>query len=326
MKSNRPTRLRRNTNIRSMVKETLLTMEHIIYPIFLVEGEGIKDEITSLRNQFHFSIDMLVKELVVLKELNIKRLLLFASTDKKSVDGCSGAEMDGIVQKAIRAIKKADDSFYVIADVCLCQYKEDGHCCIYRKNHEIDRVRTLDILSKVALSYAKAGADMVAPSDMMDGRVGAIRNILDENEQEHVAIMAYSAKYASSFYGPFREAAHSAPSFGDRKAYQMDPANRIEAMKEIMLDVEEGADIIMVKPAMPYLDIIADAKSNVTVPIAAYQVSGEYAMLVHAIDKGIMDERAIYESLIAIRRSGATVIITYFAKELPRILKKEANL
>lgn len=326
MITNKPTRLRRNATIRSMVKETTLSMDNIIYPVFLVEGQGIKEEISSLKQQYHYSIDMLVTDLPELAKLGIKRLLLFASTDQKSADGSSGADSEGIVQKAISAIKEADQSFYVIADVCLCQYKEDGHCCVYSDNHEIDRLSTLKVLSDIALSYANAGADMVAPSDMMDGRVEAIRDKLDNNACEHVAIMAYSAKYASSYYGPFREAAHSAPAFGDRKAYQMDPANREEALKEIQLDIQEGADMVMVKPAMPYLDIISDARANVHVPVAAYQVSGEYAMLVNAIENGIMDERAIYESLIAIRRSGASVIISYFAKELPRILKKEAGL
>ncbi len=324
--TNRPTRLRRNTTIRQMVKETRLTMEQIIYPIFLVEGNHIKEEISSLKDQYHYSIDVLVSELPNFKKLGIKSLLLFASTSHKSMDGSSGSQEDGLVQSAIKAIKEEDPTFYVIADVCLCQYKEDGHCCIYKENKEIDRMATLNVLSDIALSYAKAGVDMVAPSDMMDGRVGAIRQKLDQNGYEYVAIMAYSAKYASSFYGPFREAAHSAPAFGDRKSYQMDPANRTEALKEILLDVEEGADVIMVKPAMPYLDIISDAKQSVTVPVAAYQVSGEYAMLMQAIEAGIVDERAIYESLITICRSGASIIISYFAKEIARILEKEANL
>lgn len=323
---NRPTRLRRNTKIRNLIKETSLSMDQIIYPIFLVEGQGIKREISSLKNQYHYSVDMLVAELKELRKLSISSLLLFAATEEKSNDGSSGADEKGIVQRAIRAIKLADPSFYLIADVCLCQYKEDGHCCIYREDKEIDRLKTLHVLSEVALSYAKAGVDMVAPSDMMDGRVKAIRDKLDSNDYEHVAIMAYSAKYASSFYGPFRQAAHSAPAFGDRKIYQMDPANQLEAIKEILLDVEEGADIVMVKPALPYLDIIATAKSKVNVPIAAYQVSGEYAMLVNAIDKGILAERAIYESLISIKRSGARIIITYFAKDLAKIIEREANL
>lgn len=321
-----PTRLRRNRSIRQMVKETRLDMDQIIYPIFLVEGEGIKKEIPSMKNQFHYSVDELVKELPLLMEKGIDKLLLFGSTDDKSIDGSSGANPNGLVQRGIRAIKEVQPDIFVIADVCLCQYKSDGHCCIYKDNHEINRDDTLDMLARVALSYAQAGADMVAPSDMMDKRVNRIREFLDQDGYEHISIMAYSAKYASAFYGPFREAAHSAPSFGDRKTYQMDPANRKEAIREMTLDEKEGADIIMVKPAMPYLDIISDASKLVQVPIAAYQVSGEYAMIQNAVDQGQIDERAIYESLISIRRSGATIIITYFAKELKGILEREASL
>lgn len=321
-----PTRLRRNRSIRQMVKETRLDMDQIIYPIFLVEGEGIKKEIPSMKNQFHYSVDELVKELPLLMENGIDKLLLFGSTDDKSIDGSSGANPNGLVQRGIRAIKEVQPDIFVIADVCLCQYKSDGHCCIYKDNHEINRDDTLDMLARVALSYAQAGADMVAPSDMMDKRVNRIREVLDQDGYEHISIMAYSAKYASAFYGPFREAAHSAPSFGDRKTYQMDPANRKEAIREMTLDEKEGADIIMVKPAMPYLDIISDASKLVQVPIAAYQVSGEYAMIQNAVDQGQIDERAIYESLISIRRSGATIIITYFAKELKGILEREASL
>lgn len=320
-----PTRLRRNKVIRNMVKETRINMDEIIYPVFLVEGINIKKEIPSLKNQYHYSIDMLVKELEEFKKLGIKSLLLFASTNDKSKDASTGCKENGVVQEAIKAIKIKDPTFFVIADVCLCQYKEDGHCHIFKNNGEIDRLETLKMLQKIALSYAKAGADMVAPSDMMDKRVEAIRKILDKNELEHVAIMAYSAKYASSFYGPFRDAANSSPTFSDRKAYQMDFSNKEEALKEILLDVKEGADIVMVKPAMPYLDIISLAKDNILLPIAAYQVSGEYAMLLNAIEAGILDKRAIYESLIAIKRSGATILITYFAKELSEIIKEEEN-
>jgi porphobilinogen synthase len=301
-------------------------MDQIIYPVFLVEGTGIKEEISSMKDQYHYSIDKLVEDLPMFWDLGIKSLLLFASTSTKSSDGRSGGDDNGLVQEGIRAIKDANREMYVIADVCLCQSKEDGHCCIYHENHEIDRENTLEVLSYIALSYAKAGADMVAPSDMMDGRVGAIRDTLNCNGYDYVSIMAYSVKYASSFYGPFREAAHSAPSFGDRKSYQMDPANRSEAAKEIELDIEEGADIVMIKPAMAYLDIISDASKAVHVPVAAYQVSGEYAMLSNSIEQGILDERAIYESLIAIRRSGATIIISYFAKSIRKILAKEAGL
>lgn len=320
-----PTRLRRNNAIRQMAKETRLSMDQVIYPVFLVEGQAVKEEIPSLPDQFHYSIDRLVADLPLLMEKGIGSLLLFASTDHKSIDGSSGCDAGGLVQEAIRAIKASQPAMYVIADVCLCQYKEDGHCCIYTEAMEIDHSRSLDMLCRIALSYAEAGVDMVAPSDMMDGRVGAIRETLDEAGFSQVAIMAYSAKYASTFYGPFREAAHSAPAFGDRRAYQMDPANRREALREIRLDLEEGADIVMVKPAMAYLDIIADAARIADVPVAAYQVSGEYALLVNGIKEGILDERAIYESLIAIRRSGADLVITYFAKDISRILEKEAR-
>lgn len=325
MKQHLPTRLRKTRSIRSLVKETRLTMSQIIYPIFLVEGHGIKEEISSMKDQYHYSVDALVKDLPMLKCKGIEHLLLFASTEHKSDDGSSGCDDTGIVQKGICAIKKHQPEMTVIADVCLCQYKSDGHCCICDEDLHIDRKATLDVLAQIALSYAKAGADMVAPSDMMDGRVAAIRERLDVNGYEHVSIMAYSAKYASAFYGPFRDAAHSAPTIGDRKTYQMDPSNRREAMKEMVLDVAEGADIIMVKPAMAYLDIMSDGAKSLNVPMAAYQVSGEYAMLVNAIDNNILDKRAIYESLVSITRSGAQIIISYFAKDIKEIIELEAN-
>jgi porphobilinogen synthase len=322
----RPTRLRVNTTMRQMVKETRLHMDMVVYPVFLVEGLNIKEEITSMKDQYHFSVDQLLLEIPYLQEKGIHRLLLFASTLHKSSDGSSGYDSEGLVQRAISALKKEFPELMLIADVCLCQYKEDGHCCVYDDDVHIDRKKTLEVLSKVALSYAQAGADMVAPSDMMDGRVAAIRKLLDQKGYEHIAIMAYSAKYASAFYGPFREAAHSAPSHGDRKSYQMDPSNRIEAKREMALDLEEGADILMVKPAMPYLDIIREAKEWVNVPLAAYQVSGEYAIIRNGVDQGVIDERAIYESLIGICRSGASIIITYFAKEIQRLMNSEARL
>lgn len=322
----RPTRLRRSQTIRQLVKETRLHMDQIIYPVFVVDGKNIKEEIPSMKGQYHYSVDRLLEDIDALWNFGIHSLLVFATTEHKSVNGKSGAQANGLVQKAIRGIKEKKPQMTVIADVCLCTYKEDGHCCIFREDMEIDRIKTLDVLSQIALSYAKAGVDMVAPSDMMDGRVAAIRECLDAQKYEHVGILAYSAKYASAFYGPFREAAHSAPAFGDRKMYQMDPANQREALKEIQLDIEEGADIVMVKPAMAYLDIIHAASEQVETPIAAYQVSGEFAMLRQAVDTGILDQRAVYESLLAIRRSGATIIITYFAKELQGILDKEAGL
>lgn len=319
-----PTRLRNNRTIRSMVKENRLNMAEIIYPVFLVEGHNIKTPISSLKNQYHYSVDALIKELPFFKAKGVCSLLLFASTNIKSPDGSSGAASDGIVQEAIRQIKAADDQMYIIADVCLCQSKQDGHCCIYH-NNQIDNAKTLEVLSQIALSYAKAGVDMVAPSDMMDGRVAAIRETLDKSGYDHVAIMAYSAKYASAFYGPFREAAHSSPAFGDRKSYQMDPANRIEAKREVGLDLNEGADIVMVKPALAYLDVIMQTRQDATVPVAAYQVSGEYAMLVNAVDQKIFSRRAIYESLVAIKRAGASLIITYFALEIMNLIESEEN-
>ena len=322
----RPTRLRRSQTIRQLVKETRLHMDQIIYPVFVVDGENIKEEIPSMKNQYHYSVDKLLEDIDMLWDLGIHTLLLFATTDHKSAKGESGADDDGVVQNAIRGIKKRKPEMAIMADVCLCTYKEDGHCCVFREDQEIDRKKSLEVLSQIALSYARAGVDMVAPSDMMDGRVAAIREILDDEGYEHVGILAYSAKYASAFYGPFREAAHSAPAFGDRKMYQMDPANRLEAYKEIQLDIEEGADIVMVKPAMAYLDIINTANEKIEAPIAAYQVSGEYMMLRQAVDSHILDERAIYESVLAIRRSGASIVITYFAKELKAILQKEAGI
>lgn len=322
--NNIPTRLRRNSVIRKMVSENHINMDHIIYPVFVVEGSNIKEEIPSMKNQYHYSIDMLLSELKNFKDCGVNSLLLFGVVSDKSNDGSIASDESGIVQKAIRKIKQADPSFYLVADVCLCQYKADGHCCIYRDS-EIDRIKTLEVLSSVALSYAIAGVDMVAPSDMMDGRVEKIRNDLDLAGYEYVAIMSYSVKYASNFYGPFRDAAHSAPSFGNRKSYQMDYSNSIEALKEAELDIKEGADIVMIKPAMAYLDIIKIIKQNVLVPVAAYQVSGEYAMLVNAIDKGFLSTNAIIESLIAIKRAGATIIITYFALDIKKLLQENTN-
>lgn len=316
-----PTRLRRTSTLRRLVRETVLSMNDIIYPVFLVDGNGIKEEIPSMKGQFHYSVDAFIKDLPELMEVGIQGLLLF---------GVPSAKVDeiqdhGVVQDGIKAIKAFCPDLLVITDVCLCQYKADGHCCYFDENGTIDRLKTLDSLSTIALSHARAGADIIAPSDMMDGRIGALRNILNTNGFEHIPIMSYSIKYASAFYGPFREAAHSAPSYGDRKSYQMDPANIKESVIELELDVEEGADILMVKPAMPYLDRIAYASEAMTLPIAAYQVSGEYVMLKNAVDMGVIDERGIYESLIAIKRSGAKLIITYFAKELQQLIDKYGN-
>lgn len=317
-----PTRLRNKKVLRDLVRENSLSMDDIIYPIFLVEGEGIRKEISSMKDQYHLSVDQLHKEMKVFKDKGIKALLLFGIPDCKDDKASSAYDSNGIIQKGIRAIKAIDPDMLVITDICLCEYKSDGHCCVFHQNNQIDRAATLDILGKIALSHVEAGADMVAPSDMMDGRIGHIRQVLDQKGYEYISIMAYSAKYASSFYGPFREAAHSAPAFGDRKMYQMDPANSREAIKEMELDIREGADLIMVKPAMPYLDIVYQAKEKFTVPVAAYQVSGEYAMLFQAVKTGLLDKKAIYESLLGIKRSGADIIITYFAKEIKEMLEE----
>ena len=272
---------------------------------------------------YHFSVDMLEDEIKELTELGIEHVLLFGVPDdhKKDCCGTEGFNPEGAVQRAVRKIKEINPEMDVICDVCMCEYTSHGHCGILTETGYVHNDKTLEYLSKIALSYAEAGADMVAPSDMMDGRIVALRNALDENGYENVAIMAYSAKYASSFYGPFREAANSAPQFGDRKTYQMDPANSNEAIIEAQLDIEEGADIIMVKPALSYLDVIQRFKDNFDLPIAAYNVSGEYSMLKLAVKEGLLNESAIYEAVMSIKRAGATIIITYFAKDLAKMLK-----
>lgn len=318
----RPTRLRGNKQIRNLVRETTLSMDDIIYPIFVVEGHHIREEIPSMKDQFHLSIDMLKGEIGQLREQGIKNVIVFGVPDEKIEMKAKETKHNPIVENAVKEIKASYDDIYIITDVCLCQYKSDGHCCLFHEDGRINREETLELLGEIAVSHARAGAHMIAPSDMMDGRIAHIRQALDCAGYEHIPIMAYSAKYASSFYGPFREAAHSAPTFGDRKAYQMDPGNGREAHKEMILDLEEGADILMVKPAMPYLDIIRKAKDSFQVPIAAYQVSGEYAMLRHAVDQGMLNEAAIYESLIALKRGGADIIITYFAKEISKFVKE----
>jgi porphobilinogen synthase len=296
-------------------------MNDVVYPLFIVDGQGVRKEIGSMKDQYHLSLDMLGAETLALKELGIRYVILFGVPDEKDSEATPAFVADGLIQEAIRVIKKVDPQMYVITDVCLCEYKSDGHCCFFEENGEIRRAQTLETLSRTALSHAEAGADMVAPSDMMDGRIDHMRETLDRAGYESIPIMAYSAKFASSFYGPFRDAANSAPSFGDRRSYQMDPANSREALKEMVLDIDEGADIVMVKPAMPYLDIIAKGKELSYLPMAAYQVSGEYAMIKNAVDADLMDRRAIFESLISIKRAGADIIITYFAKELQAMLK-----
>lgn len=317
----RPRRLRSSQAIRNLVRETKLNVEDFIYPLFVVEGENIKEEISSMPDVYHFSIDRLKEEIMELKALGIRYVILFGIPNHKDECGSEGFAYDGIVQKAVRAIKEWDSEMFVITDVCMCEYTSHGHCGILTETGYVDNDKTLEYLTKIAVSHAEAGADMVAPSDMMDGRISALREGLDAAGYLNVSIMAYSAKYSSSFYGPFREAAHSAPSFGDRKTYQMDPANSDEALREGALDCEEGADIIMVKPALSYLDVIRRFKDNFNMPIAAYNVSGEYSMLKLAVKEGLLSEDAIYESVMSIKRAGATIIITYFAKELAKKMK-----
>lgn len=312
----RPRRLRHNLAMREMVRETTLERRNLVYPLFVVEGEDIKEEISSLKGIFHFSLDRLEDEIKELVDLGIGYVILFGVPKEKDAFGKEAYSETGIVQEAIRKVKEVAPDMYVITDVCMCQYTDHGHCGILNKEGYVQNDVTLPYLARIAVSHAKAGADMVAPSDMMDGRVAEIRRALDENGFVNLPIMAYSAKYASSFYGPFRAAAHSAPAFGDRKTYQMDIANTDEALREVELDLEEGADIVMVKPALSYLDIIRRVKDNFNAPIAAYNVSGEYAMIKMAVENGLLDEKAIYESVLSIKRAGADIIITYFAKEL----------
>jgi porphobilinogen synthase len=319
----RPRRLRRTENIRSLVRETHLTIDDLIYPLFICEGKNIKQEIKSMPEVYRFSIDKALEEIKEATQLGIKAVLLFGIPDKKDEVGTSAYIENGIIQKAVRAIKDKFPELIVITDVCLCEYTSHGHCGII-KNGEVDNDLTLEVLAKIAVSHAKAGADIVAPSDMMDGRVERIRSALDEAGFSYVAIMSYAVKYCSAFYGPFREAAESAPKFGDRRSYQMDPANSREALREASLDIEEGADIIMVKPAMPYLDIIKMLRNEFNYPIAAYQVSGEYAMIKAAAKLGWLDEEKIlWESLISIKRAGADLIITYFAKKIAKKLNEK---
>ena len=313
-------RLRTNSVIRSLVRENSLSTEDFIYPVFIVKGNNIKREIRSLKGNYHWSVDKLEELVKELNEAKVKSVILFGIPEHKDCVGSEAYNNDGIVQKAIRKLKELDSNLYIITDVCMCEYTNHGHCGIL-SNNNVDNDKTLVYLGEIALSHVKAGADMVAPSDMMDGRVKAIREALDKAGFVHIPIMSYSVKYASTFYGPFREAANSAPSFGDRKAYQMDPANTNEALIEAELDVLEGADILMVKPALSYLDVIRRVKDNYNLPLAAYNVSGEYAMLKSAVKNGILSEGAIYESILSIKRAGADIIITYFAKDLAKMIR-----
>ncbi len=317
----RPRRLRRQAALRKMVQETHLRREDFIYPMFVAPGQGVRQEVEAMPGVCRLSVDQLVKDAREVADLGLSALLLFGLPEKKDESGSEAAAPKGAVQQAVRRLKKELPGLVVITDVCLCGYTSHGHCGLIQGG-EVDNDASLEALAQVALSHAEAGADMVAPSDMMDGRVGAIREALDERGFEMLPIMSYAVKYASSFYGPFREAADCAPAFGDRRAYQMDPANAREALREAALDVEEGADILMVKPALPYLDIVAQLAGEFDLPIAAYQVSGEYAMIKAAAQKGWLNEEAVMlESLTAIKRAGADLIMTYFAKQAAALLK-----
>jgi porphobilinogen synthase len=318
----RPRRLRKNETIRRMVRETSLSPDNFIYPLFVTFGKGVRKEISSMPGCFQESVDKVVKHAKEVYSLGVPSVLLFGIPEHKDEMGTGAYDEHGVVQKAIKAIKNAAPELYVITDVCMCEYTSHGHCGIIIDG-DVDNDSTLELLAEEAVSHAKAGADMVAPSDMMDGRVEAIRDALDEEGFSDLPIMSYAAKYASAFYGPFREAAESTPQFGDRRSYQMDPANRVEALREVALDIEEGADIVMVKPALSYLDIISDIKYSFEVPVAAYNVSGEYSLVKAAGKMGWIDEkRVMMEILTSIKRAGADLILTYFAKDAAKLLNK----
>lgn len=316
-------RLRTNSVIRSLVRENSLSTEDFIYPVFIVEGNNIKREIRSLKGNYHWSVDKLEELVKELNEAKVKSVILFGIPEHKDCVGSEAYNDDGIVQKAIRKLKELDSNLYIITDVCMCEYTNHGHCGILNNNN-VDNDKTLVYLGEIALSHVKAGADMVAPLDMMDGRIGYIREVLDKNGFENIPIMSYAAKYSSAFYGPFREAAGSAPSFGNRKGYQMDPANSREAIAEIEADLNEGADIIMVKPAMSYLDIVKEAREKINAPICVYNVSGEYAMVKNAGEVGLINEKLVaLEMLLSMKRAGAKMIITYYALEAAKWLKED---
>ena len=322
----RPRRLRSNKLIRDLVRENHLSVKDLIMPLFVRPGNGIKNEISSMPGNYQFSVDTLVEEVKELASLGIPGVILFGIPSTKDELGTEAYADDGIIQKAVRAIKENVSDILVITDVCMCEYTNHGHCGFIKKDektgeYQIDNDETLKLLTKEALSHAEAGVDMVAPSDMMDGRVGAIRDILDDNGYDNIPIMSYAAKYASAYFGPFRDAAESPPSFGDRRTYQMDTPNSEEAIREVALDIEEGADIVMVKPALPYLDIIRLIKDQFGYPVAAYNVSGEYSMVKAAHEKGWLDEKAVaLETLTGIKRAGADIILTYWAKDAARWL------
>ena len=317
----RPRRLRRSEAIRGLVRETRLTTAGLIYPMFVCPGKGVRTEVSSMPGCYQQSVDKFIEECREIEQLGLPGVILFGLPEKKDAVGSEASSPLGVVQRAIEAVRKTNLKLLVITDVCLCEYTDHGHCGVIEDGRVLNDP-TLEILADAALSHARAGADIVAPSDMMDGRVGAIRSRLDENGFSEVAILAYAAKYCSGFYGPFREAAQSAPQFGDRRSYQMDPANAREALREVALDIEEGADIVMVKPALPYLDVIRMVRDNFAVPVAAYNVSGEYAMVKAAARNGWIDEpRVVTEILTGIQRAGASIILTYHAKDLSRWLK-----
>ena len=316
----RPRRLRKSETLRKMVRETRMDKSSLIYPLFVKEGENIEEEIPSMEGQYRYSIDRLPYELERLQKAGVDKVRFFGIPDVKDEVGSQAYAEDGIVQKAIREARKQFPDMYLITDVCMCEYTSHGHCGVLC-GHDVENDKTLELLAKSALSHVLAGADMVAPSDMMDGRVAAIRHILDENNYKDTPIMSYAVKYASAFYGPFRDAAGSAPSFGDRKSYQMDFHNRREAIKEALLDVEEGADIIMVKPALSYLDIIREVRDTIDLPVAAYSVSGEYAMVKAGAKLGYIDEeRIIGEMAVSTFRAGTDIYLTYFAKEIAKLM------
>jgi porphobilinogen synthase len=318
--TNRPRRLRRTGVLRDMVRETRLDKSDLIYPLFVRHGKGIKNEITSMPGNYQFSVDTVVDEVGQAWEEGVRSVILFGLPEEKDEIGSEAFDDEAAVQMAVRALKEHYPGLLVITDVCMCEYTSHGHCGVIRDN-DVDNDPTLELLAKAAVSHARAGADIVAPSDMMDGRVGAIRSSLDQAGFSEIAIMAYAAKYASAFYGPFRDAADSAPQFGDRSSYQMDPDNSDEALTEVQLDLEEGADIVMVKPAMAYLDIVRRVKDTFQVPVAAYNVSGEFSMVMAGVQNGWIDrERMILEVLTCIKRAGTDMILTYHAREAARLL------
>ena len=323
MMTRRPRRLRRNALIRDLVHETDIRLDDLVFPIFVIDGENIKEEIPSMPGIYRYSLDRLPEHLSEIEESGVKAVIFFGIPEHKDECGSEAYSDDGIVQKALRLARKQCPDMLLIADICLCEYTSHGHCGILNKDGAVMNDPTLTYLAKTALAAAKAGADIVAPSDMMDGRVGAIREMLDENGFEDTIIMAYSVKYASSYYGPFRDAADSAPAFGDRRSYQMDWRNKNEALLECSLDTEEGADILMVKPALSYLDIIKTVSENTVLPLCAYSVSGEYSMMKAAALNGWIDEKKlVMETMTAIKRAGAKIIITYYALDIARWLKE----